>query len=90
MMAGRSDFKPCTEPNKKIRGADIRHRDEGERIIPCTEGGEHCFCSSLPTVHALPNHDDVVCCHCGDEKCVSLYKQPVSGHGPHRTELVRE
>lgn len=51
------------------------HAEPNTPSKPCTEGGDHCFC--VP-----PNH----CCWCDMPRGT----QRVPGHGPYRTELVRE
>lgn len=57
---------------------------------PCTENGDHCFCARDEIQHAMINHEDRVCCWCNEPKCVQFAVQRVPGHGPYRTELVRE
>ena len=49
---------------------------------PCTKGGDHCFCVEDNTHMLVPR-----CCWCADPKPQT---QRVPGHGPYRTELVRD
>ena len=55
---------------------------------PCTEGGEHCFCVEIEDMLNQVAVSLVICCWC--EKPKACKRQRVPGHGPHRTELVRE
>lgn len=56
---------------------------------PCTEGGEHCFCVEPYTyVHGM-DINEAFCCWCKEPKRITKSSQPVPGHGPYRTELVR-
>ena len=50
----------------------------------CTEGGDHCFCTTEGAVFV----DAYRCCYCPVEKVAK--RQRVPGHGPYRTELVRD
>ncbi len=49
----------------------------------CLEGGEHCPCVDIEE----PQH--IHCCWCNFSERFGAYK-PVPGHGPYRTELVRD
>ena len=53
---------------------------------PCTEDGEHCFCVDFGAKKAKS------CCWCdGIDGVVQRNShQRVPGHGPYRTELIRE
>ncbi len=57
----------------------------------CTEGGDHCFCDqSAGGVFqgAKLGERPFMCCWCGVEKIGIMQRVP--GHGPYRTELVRD
>ncbi len=44
---------------------------------------EHEHCWHKATVqHAMTNHLDEVCCHCGAARCVYLETGAPEGHGP--------
>lgn len=38
--------------------------------------------------HAVTNHRDEVCCHCGTTRCVSVQPKIPLGHGPYCPERV--
>lgn len=56
---------------------------------PCNEAdsGDHCFCVRVETVSGA---GCLSCCWCQLREEVAHARQRVPGHGPHRTELVRE
>lgn len=96
--------KPCTEGAGRVRCQDcgetwdnvprdhscgINDPPEGLVIAPLGTRG-HCFCVSNPMQHSVMNHRDVLCCWCREPKCITTSREPVSGHGPYRTELVKE
>ncbi len=85
-------------PDTEITSYEPEHPDPGiaqhgnlpPPSKPCTEGdlppGEHCFC-----VHVYARRDGksyYSCCECDELKLGQGERVP--GHGPHRTELVRE
>ena len=44
---------------------------------------DHSACWHYATTqHAMMNHRDEVCCHCGIGRCVSMRRVRPSGHGP--------
>ncbi len=43
-------------------------------------GHAHCW-HYANFLHAVPNHSDEVCCHCGEGRCRSTYVAPAPGHG---------
>jgi hypothetical protein len=49
---------------------------------PPTTACKHCWHRS-PFHHAIQNHADIRCCHCGTDKCVRLRAEAPPGHGPH-------
>ncbi len=64
-------------------------------VKPCTEGGDHCFCARVDTANSFygdyrENVGREKCCWCPEHRTYNLVRQRVPGHGPYRTELVRE
>ncbi len=57
---------------------------------PCTEGGDHCFCTITTKGRGTVMAPGVykVCCWCAEMQLDE--RQRVPGHGKYRTELVRE
>jgi hypothetical protein len=48
--------------------------------------GPHCYCSSRLCAEPFPPaHADLICCHCGKTKRITLEPpKPPPGHGKHR------
>jgi len=51
-------------------------KDVGGMTSEC----KHCWHRSS-FQHAVPNHRDDICCHCGESKCVHLEQYHPEGHG---------
>lgn len=49
---------------------------------------KHCFCQSARIQHAVPNHLDLMCCWCGQTKCIQMTERQKKGHGPYARETV--
>ena len=76
--AGESPSKPCTVPRPKEIGSST-----------LVEGGEHCFCVVYGG-EDLVRYGVATCCWCNERPYVRPPRQRVPGHGPGRTELVRQ
>ncbi len=79
----------CTLPDCLCTHCGGVRAAAGGVIVPCTQGGEHCFCVDGKYDPHEGDNLGGLCCWCEQREFVTLLKERVSGHGPHRTKLVK-
>lgn len=88
--------KPCTEGGCALPDCLCIHcggvrAAAGGVIVPCTQGGDHCFCMPVAGADYCDFREDIRherCCWCEEHQCVRIVHQRVLGHGPHKMESV--